>query len=130
MPLEDRYPGLTTKDALEFLSGQAGKDEPWCCCVSFSEPNEALVVGRKDRAPVVRPVLLQHFNEPLRMIILSLHARGRQVSFALAQKTPQYRIHEAGQLRPAQQACCLDRFGDHRMIRNAGITQLVQTDSK
>ena len=44
-PLDQRYPGLTVLDAERFLES-TNSDEPWCCCVSFSEPNEALVVGR------------------------------------------------------------------------------------
>lgn len=45
-PLDDRYPGLTLRDAGQFLDRHRSGD-PWCCCVSFSEPNEALVVGRE-----------------------------------------------------------------------------------
>ena len=32
--------------ASEFLDERIGGEEPWCCAVSFSEPNEALVCGR------------------------------------------------------------------------------------
>ena len=46
-PLDERYPGLTVADAERFLDDRAGQAEPWCCCVSFSEPNEALVAGRE-----------------------------------------------------------------------------------
>ncbi|MCP4786984.1 MAG: sulfatase-like hydrolase/transferase [Fuerstiella sp.] len=46
-PLDERYPGLTAADADHFLADCLGKSDPWCCCVSFSEPNEALVVGRE-----------------------------------------------------------------------------------
>ena len=46
-PLFQRYPGLTVLDAERFLSDCLGTTTPWCCCVSFSEPNEALVVGRE-----------------------------------------------------------------------------------
>jgi arylsulfatase A-like enzyme len=46
-PLDRRYPGLTVLDAEEFLQRRLGQAEPWCCCVSFSEPNEALIVGRE-----------------------------------------------------------------------------------
>ncbi len=42
-----RYPGLSTTRALEFLESQAHEVNPWCCCVSFSEPNEALIVSRR-----------------------------------------------------------------------------------
>lgn len=46
-PPEGRYPGLSAQDAIEFLSEQKNEGAPWCCCLSFSEPNEALVVGRE-----------------------------------------------------------------------------------
>lgn len=46
-PLNSRYPGLTALDAERFLSDCSDQSTPWCCCVSFSEPNEALVVGRE-----------------------------------------------------------------------------------
>ena len=45
-PLDERYPGLTAADAGHFLTECLDKSDPWCCCVSFSEPNEALIVGR------------------------------------------------------------------------------------
>ncbi|HIK90616.1 MAG TPA: hypothetical protein EYG03_01295 [Planctomycetes bacterium] len=45
-PLDERYPGLTAADADHFLTDCLDKSDPWCCCVSFSEPNEALIVGR------------------------------------------------------------------------------------
>jgi arylsulfatase A-like enzyme len=46
-PLNERYPGLTVADAERFLDERMSDSEPWCCCVSFSEPNEALVAGRE-----------------------------------------------------------------------------------
>ena len=46
-PLEDRYPGLTVADAERFLDERSSDPDPWCCCVSFSEPNEALIAGRE-----------------------------------------------------------------------------------
>ena len=45
-PLDQRYPGTTVIEAEPFLQACLEQSEPWCCCVSFSEPNEALVVGR------------------------------------------------------------------------------------
>lgn len=45
--LNDRYPGLTVADAESFLDDCREDSAPWCCCVSFSEPNEALVAGRE-----------------------------------------------------------------------------------
>ncbi|MFP6673478.1 MAG: sulfatase-like hydrolase/transferase [Pirellulaceae bacterium] len=60
-PLEERYPGLTVLDAEQFLIDRLAGVDPWCCCVSFSEPNEALVAGREawncyDRASLSLPV--------------------------------------------------------------------------
>jgi hypothetical protein len=46
-PLDERYPGLTVRDVDGFLKSCLKESVPWCCCVSFSEPNEALVVGRE-----------------------------------------------------------------------------------
>ncbi len=46
-PIDERYPGLTGLDAQRFLQQRLDQPDPWCCCVSFSEPNEALVVGRE-----------------------------------------------------------------------------------
>lgn len=46
-PLNERYPGLTIVDAEQFLNQRMSESDPWCCCVSFSEPNEALVAGRE-----------------------------------------------------------------------------------
>jgi arylsulfatase A-like enzyme len=45
-PQDMRYPGLTVADAEQFLDTRMRDSVPWCCCVSFSEPNEALVAGR------------------------------------------------------------------------------------
>ncbi|MBC8350480.1 MAG: sulfatase-like hydrolase/transferase [Planctomycetes bacterium] len=46
-PLDERYPGITALDAEQFLANSFDRSAPWCCCVSFSEPNEALIVGRE-----------------------------------------------------------------------------------
>ena len=59
-PLSERYPGLTVADAEQFLDERISDSSPWCCCVSFSEPNEALVAGREvfdqyDRATLPLP---------------------------------------------------------------------------
>ena len=45
-PIDKRYPGLTAQDADAWIQSVTGDRDPWCCCVSFSEPNEALVAGR------------------------------------------------------------------------------------
>jgi len=46
-PWDQRYPGLTVLEAEQFLKRRLDDSNSWCCCVSFSEPNEALVVGRE-----------------------------------------------------------------------------------
>ena len=46
VPPEERYAQATVDQALDFLQGKDG-DQPWLSCVSFSEPNEALVVSRE-----------------------------------------------------------------------------------
>lgn len=43
---EERPSGVSMNCASEFLDERIGGEEPWCCAVSFSEPNEALVCGR------------------------------------------------------------------------------------
>lgn len=43
---EDRQIGRPVTLACEWLK-TVPIDQPWCCCTSFYEPNEALVVGRK-----------------------------------------------------------------------------------
>ena len=49
VPPQERYAHKTVDEALQFLEktqSEAAK-KPWCACVSFSEPNEALVVSRE-----------------------------------------------------------------------------------
>lgn len=43
---EKRYPAFSTDQAIEFLDSRNGDDSPWTACISFSEPNESLVVSR------------------------------------------------------------------------------------
>ena len=65
-PLDQRYPGLTVVDAEKFLADRLGRAEPWCCCVSFSEPNEALVVGRETwnrYDPLAVPLPVNFFDD-------------------------------------------------------------------
>jgi len=49
VPPEKRYAHHTVDEALEYLADTESEEEgkPWCACVSFSEPNEALVVSRE-----------------------------------------------------------------------------------
>ncbi len=47
VPAGKRYPALTVDQALEFLGKARQKRRPWSACVSFSEPNESLVVSRE-----------------------------------------------------------------------------------
>ena len=46
-PIDRRYPGLSVNEAERMLASRLADAAPWCCCVSFSEPNEALIVGRE-----------------------------------------------------------------------------------
>lgn len=60
-PVDERYPGITVQQAHRFLNQALSGQSPWCCCVSFSEPNEALIVGRQtwdqyEEQPVDLPV--------------------------------------------------------------------------
>jgi choline-sulfatase len=66
-PLDQRYPGLTAADADHFLTDCLGESDPWCCCVSFSEPNEVLIVGREtwDRYDPQRIPLPDNFFDDL-----------------------------------------------------------------
>lgn len=41
-----RYPAYSVNQTLEFLGTQESASSPWCACVSFSEPNESLIVSR------------------------------------------------------------------------------------
>jgi arylsulfatase A-like enzyme len=43
----DRYAHATVDQALEYLGKCRDSEQPWLGCVSFSEPNEALVVSRE-----------------------------------------------------------------------------------
>ncbi|CAN5481731.1 sulfatase-like hydrolase/transferase [soil metagenome] len=45
--LEERPSSEQLRHALTFLGDAAKADQPWCCCVSFSEPNEALLATRE-----------------------------------------------------------------------------------
>lgn len=65
-PLHERYPGLTVSDAEQFLDQHLPNSSPWCCCVSFSEPNEALVAGRnafEQYDPQVLPLPENFFDD-------------------------------------------------------------------
>ena len=47
VPAGQRPFGLSTRMALDFLASCREKEQPWACCVSFSEPNTPLVAGRE-----------------------------------------------------------------------------------
>ena len=47
VPTEQRRFALTTRMALDFLRESAQAEQPWACCVSFSEPNTPLIAGRE-----------------------------------------------------------------------------------
>lgn len=65
-PLTDRYPGITVTDAERYLDERLRQGDPWCCCVSFSEPNEALVAGRdafEKYDPQSLPLPVNYFDD-------------------------------------------------------------------
>jgi hypothetical protein len=79
-PIETRYPGLTVADAERFLAKRLDETDPWCCCVSFSEPNEALVVGREtwDRYDPAQIPLPENFFDDM-TDRPNIYARGQQI---------------------------------------------------
>jgi len=46
-PPEERYPGVSLEQTQEFLGECLQDDQPWCCCISFTEPNEALLASHE-----------------------------------------------------------------------------------
>lgn len=47
VPPEQRFMGVTTALALEFLDSAVQKDQPWCCFVSVAEPHDPYICGRE-----------------------------------------------------------------------------------
>ncbi len=47
VPAFERSMGRTAKEAMKFIEGKESRDEPWCCCASYHEPNEAMIVSRE-----------------------------------------------------------------------------------
>ena len=47
VPPAERYPAHTVNQAIAVLDEFKKTEVPWCACVSFSEPNESLVVSRE-----------------------------------------------------------------------------------
>ena len=45
-PPSARYPAFTVEQANEVITEFSKGDSPWCACLSFSEPNESLIVSR------------------------------------------------------------------------------------
>lgn len=43
---DERSMGKTAQRALEFLRTREGSEQPWCCCASYYDPNEAMIVSR------------------------------------------------------------------------------------
>lgn len=81
VPPSDRYPAHTVNQAIGVLNEFTRGDTPWCMCVSFSEPNESLVVSREsfekyDAASMPLPANLDddHSGRP------NLYQRQRQIS--------------------------------------------------
>ncbi|MCZ7648428.1 MAG: sulfatase-like hydrolase/transferase [Planctomycetota bacterium] len=46
-PPERRGMGVSTAAALDFLDGSLGKDAPWCCFVSVTEPHDPYICGEE-----------------------------------------------------------------------------------
>ena len=46
-PAFERSMGRTAKEAMKFIEAKESRDEPWCCCASYYEPNEAMIVSRE-----------------------------------------------------------------------------------
>ena len=46
VPPSERSMGQTALEALRFIRENPTDQRPWCCCVSYHEPNEAMVVSR------------------------------------------------------------------------------------
>ena len=47
VPPSERPLSVPTGQACEFLAEAGDGKQPWCCCVSYFDPNEALIVGRE-----------------------------------------------------------------------------------
>jgi len=47
LPVDQRPISVAAGMATEFLAERASDDEPWCCCVSYSDPNEAMICSRE-----------------------------------------------------------------------------------
>ena len=86
-PIEQRYPAVTVDDAAQFLNERFQEDAPWCCCVSFSEPNEALVVGQQtlDRYDIDSIPLPDNFHDTMDDKP-NIYRRGRSIGNALSEE--------------------------------------------
>jgi arylsulfatase A-like enzyme len=47
LPVASREVSVPAGEAIEYLESTAGAAEPWCCCVSYPSPNEAMVASRE-----------------------------------------------------------------------------------
>jgi len=47
IPVEERGVSMPARQAQKFLAKALHQDQPWCCCVSFSEPNESMICSRE-----------------------------------------------------------------------------------
>ena len=85
---QDGYLGVTFSQVEQFLTGAMGRSQPWCCCVSYSEPNEALVVSRRvyDQYNVDALQLPPNWNDDL-SDRPAIYRRQRQISRNLDEHT-------------------------------------------
>ena len=66
-PPSERYPAFTVNQTKEVISELSKGDSPWCACVSFSEPNESLIVSRStfEKYDVATMPLPENLNDDL-----------------------------------------------------------------
>jgi len=80
-PPSERYPAYTVDQAREVISEFSVGDAPWCACVSFSEPNESLIVSRStfEKYDVAAMPLPENLNDDL-VGRPNIYQRQRQIS--------------------------------------------------
>lgn len=47
LPVSQREVSVPAGEAIEYLQGSATDGRPWCCCVSYGYPNEAMIASRE-----------------------------------------------------------------------------------
>ena len=87
VPTSERRFARTTANALEFIGEASSSDEPWACCVSFSEPNTPVIAGREafERYDVDAIRLPESLRDPL-TDRPALYRRAQQVFAHIADR--------------------------------------------